>query len=299
MPYLPATPGERIGDLRTARHMTRKELAARIGVDPATVSRIESGVTRTINDETVRKLARVFNVSAEFILCETDEPDKTNFDVWDLGLSVQAARNLYTHRVNTEIVNLLLENPRFARLTRMIEQYFNADFAAAFAAQNQLYLSLAGMLRGTAREEPELRKGALNAAQTIELAQTPPYEMDAIKLRDMFMSVLHDIKKDMNDKLRESQAMTKAAVEKMTAELTKGQDANILAAPPTPEQMADAIVHTVEGTDIDPAALESFRTGVASLFASLPLGTDAQIPAEEGNDAERLPENNSDASLNG
>ena len=100
MPYLPATPGERIGDLRTARHMTRKELAARIGVDPATVNRIESGVTRTINDETVRKLARVFNVSAEFILCETDEPDKTNFDVWDLGLSVQAARNLYTHRVN-------------------------------------------------------------------------------------------------------------------------------------------------------------------------------------------------------
>ena len=79
MPYLPATPGERIGDLRTARHMTRKKLAARIGVDPATVSRIESGVTRTINDETVRKLARVFNVSAEFILCETDEPDKTNF----------------------------------------------------------------------------------------------------------------------------------------------------------------------------------------------------------------------------
>ena len=38
MPYLPATPGERIGDLRTARHMTRKELAARIGVDPICIN---------------------------------------------------------------------------------------------------------------------------------------------------------------------------------------------------------------------------------------------------------------------
>lgn len=278
MPYLPATPGERIGDLRTARHMTRKELAGRIGVDPATISRIESGTTQKISDETVRKLARLFNVSTEFILCETDEPDKTNFDVWDLGLSVQAARNLYTHRVNTEIVNLMLESPRFARLTRMIEQYLDADFAAAFAAQNQLYLSLAGMLRETAREEPELRKGAIKAAQAAELSQNPPYEMDMIKLRDMFMAVLHDLKKDMSDKMRESQAMTKDTIEKLRAELTKGQDSNILAAPPTPEQMANAIIHTVEGTDVDAAALESFRAGIVSLFSSLPLGTNTTIP---------------------
>ena len=39
------------------------------------------------------------------------------YDIAELGLSVEAAKNLYTGRVNTEVVNLLLENARFAELT--------------------------------------------------------------------------------------------------------------------------------------------------------------------------------------
>ena len=48
---------------------------------------------------------------------ETNIPDRKNYDIAELGLSVEAARNLYTGRVNTEVVNLLLENARFAELT--------------------------------------------------------------------------------------------------------------------------------------------------------------------------------------
>ena len=47
-------------------------------------------------------------------------PDKKNYDISELGLSAEAARNLYTGRVNPEVVSRLLENRRFAQLTSMI-----------------------------------------------------------------------------------------------------------------------------------------------------------------------------------
>ena len=44
--------------------------------------------------------------------------------------------------VNTEVVNLLLENARFAELTYRIAQYFDDTFASGIAAQNAMLLSL-------------------------------------------------------------------------------------------------------------------------------------------------------------
>ncbi len=67
----------------------------------------------------------------------------------ELGLSVQAARNLYTGKVNPEVVSRLLENPQFANATFAIEQYCNGDLTTAFAAQNRLYTTLANALIGT------------------------------------------------------------------------------------------------------------------------------------------------------
>lgn len=52
-------------------------------------------------------------------------PDKKNYDISELGLSAEAARNLYTGRVNPEVVSRLLENRRFAQLTSMIALYFD------------------------------------------------------------------------------------------------------------------------------------------------------------------------------
>ena len=67
----------------------------------------------------------LFNVSTDFLLGETNIPDRKNYDIAELGLSVEAAKSLYTGRVNTEVVNLLLENARFAELTYRIAQYFD------------------------------------------------------------------------------------------------------------------------------------------------------------------------------
>lgn len=118
--YLPADVRKRIVDVMRERKMTQRELALRIDVNESTISRFLSGKTEKLSEESVIRIARVFNVSTDFILGTTVIPDKKNYDISELGLSVEAAKNLYTGKVNNDVVNRLLENPRFAMVTYMI-----------------------------------------------------------------------------------------------------------------------------------------------------------------------------------
>ena len=115
--YLPGKIRDRIQDLMKSRKVTQAELATRIGCSESMLSRFISGKTDKLGDENIIRIARVFNVSTDFLLGEVDIPDRLNYDISELGLSVQAARNLYTHKVNPQVVSALLENPEFANTT--------------------------------------------------------------------------------------------------------------------------------------------------------------------------------------
>ena len=95
--YLPGKIRDRIQDLMKFRKITQAELATRIGCSESMLSRFISGKTDKLGDENIIRIARVFNVSTDFLLGEVDVPDRLNYDISELGLSVQAARNLYTH----------------------------------------------------------------------------------------------------------------------------------------------------------------------------------------------------------
>ena len=55
----------------------------------------------------------------------------------ELGLSTEVAQNLYTHRVNPAVVNLLLTNATFINVLNRLTLYFDEVFAAAYAMHNQ------------------------------------------------------------------------------------------------------------------------------------------------------------------
>lgn len=103
--FLPGTIRDRIKDLMKSKKMTQAELAVRIGTAESTLSRFLRGDTDKLGNENIIRIARVFNVSTDFLLGEVDVPERMNYDISELGLSVQAARNLYTHKVNPQIVN--------------------------------------------------------------------------------------------------------------------------------------------------------------------------------------------------
>ena len=101
--YLPGTVRERIKDLMKSKKLTQTELAKQIGISESTLSRFISGKTDKLGDESIIQIANIFCVSTDFLLGMVDEPDRKNYDISELGLSVEAAKNLYTGKVSNPI----------------------------------------------------------------------------------------------------------------------------------------------------------------------------------------------------
>ena len=260
--YLPAPSNIRLADLMKEHNISQPELAKEIGCSKSTISRFISGAKGTLTHEQVLKIARLFNVSTDFLLGETNIPDRKNYDIAELGLSVEAAKNLYTGRVNTEVVNLLLENARFAELTYRIAQYFDDTFASGIAAQNAMLTTLSTLLR-TRVKTPEAAK----AAKDISLRRKPVYQGDLDDIEMYFMAAIKEIKKGIGSHYAEQEAMSKKAAEKMFTELTKGQDVQHPTI--TAEQLTDAMLDSVSGMEgATPEALEQLRNGLLGILQS-------------------------------
>ena len=68
--YPPGKIRNRIQDLMKSRKVTQAELATHIGVSERSLRRFISGKTDKLGDENIIRIARVFNVSADFLLGE-------------------------------------------------------------------------------------------------------------------------------------------------------------------------------------------------------------------------------------
>ena len=244
--YLPSTPQQRLQDLMKEHKITQAVLAKKIGVTESTLSRFINGTKDTLSLDQMISIARIFNVSTDFLLCMTDVPDRKNYDISELGLSAEAARNLYTGRTNPQVVSRLLENRRFAQLTNMIALYFDDTLASGFAVQNQIVQTLSSMLLGTGKEQPDARKAAQQATQTALLNKVPVYQADLTNIQNQFMAVLREIKKEIGTETGEP--LTKEMVEQMYSETMKGQDA--LHPSVSPEQFVDLIIASVSGMEL-------------------------------------------------
>lgn len=107
--YLPGTVRQRIQDQLKERKITQGELAAAIGMAESSLSRFLSEKTDKIGDEYIIKIADFLGVSTDFILGQTDFPERRNYDIGELGLSYRAAMALYTREVDTDLMNMLRE----------------------------------------------------------------------------------------------------------------------------------------------------------------------------------------------
>lgn len=240
-------------------------------------SAVLSPAKRTkLSDENIIRIARAFNVSTDFILGVTTVPDRKNYEIDELGLSAQAARNLYTGKVNTQVVNRLLESPRFGELTYILEQYFNDTIAAGYAAQNQLYTTLATLTRSTIKTD-----AAAQNAKDIARLRTAPYQADITAIETQFMATVKEVKKEIGHDFTVQQTLTKEAADRMFAELTKGQDMENPQI--TPEQITAAILGSVSGMDgVDQDALSKLGQALTGFMQT----TLEQAEAQEQDDEE-------------
>lgn len=273
--FLPGTVRQRLADLMKFHKVSQTDLALKIGCGDSLLSRFLTGKTDKLSDENIIRIARAFNVSTDFILGVTTVPDRKNYEIDELGLSAQAARNLYTGKVNTQVVNRLLESPRFADLTYILEQYFDDTLAAGYAAQNQMYATLSSLTRKTVKSD-----AANQTAKKILQMRTPVYQADLATIENQFMLAVKEVKKEIGNDYAAAQALTAAAAEKMFAELTKGQDMENPTV--TPEQVTELIIGSVAGMDgVDQEALDKLGQALTDFMQTTLEQAAAQ---EKGNE---------------
>ena len=201
--YLPAPSNVRLADLMKEHNISQPELAKEIGCSKSTISRFISGAKGTLTHEQVLKIARLFNVSTDFLLGETNIPDRKNYDIAELGLSVEAAKNLYTGRVNTEVVNLLrtkVKTPAAAKAAKDIslrrkpvyqgdlddiEMYFMAavkeikkGIGSHYAEQEALSKKVAEKMFNELTKGQDVQRPNITAEQVVDVVLDSVSDMD-------------------------------------------------------------------------------------------------------------------------
>ena len=264
--FLPGNIRDRIVDLKRTTNVTNKIISEETDISESLLSRIESGKQQTVSDDVVLKLSKFFGVSTDFLLGRTNVPDKKNYTIEELGLSAQAARNLYTGSVDVNVVNRLLAEPEFATLTLMIADYFDDSSATALATQNQIHQSTAELFTRIAREDKQRRQKATSLAKQARAQCTPLYKTELAQMSTQFEKTLKAIKKELPDKASEAKAMTKKAFDHMLEELTKnGNAVDVLSV--KPEEITESMCSYVGLMDgVTDEMKENFYQAVLPIF---------------------------------
>ena len=227
----------RLKNLMMERNVSQSQLAKVAGISESTFSRFMSGQIQDLSAESVIRIARELNVSTDFLLGIINVPDKRNYDISDLGLTAQAARNLYTQRVNRDVVAYLLENPKFAETTRLIVDYMSGSLAAGIAAQNELLDNVAGMLI-----DVKLYAGA----RDVKVRKIPKNQV-LDKIQTTFAAAVRDMEKDVTLEVA-AKKLTDEQFERMRSEVTK--DEALVRKQITPEQFADMILASIQSQNL-------------------------------------------------
>ena len=246
--WLPADTRNRLIDLCKDRNISQSQLAGVIGVDRSALSRFLSGKTDSLSHEHVIRMAKFFDVSTDFLLGETDDPSRINYDIGELGLTVKAAECLYTRKVEPTILCKLLEQERCGELMHEIGLYLDETMASGIAAQNQLFNSLSRLLNDHAAELPEDRQAATAAAQTI-LAMKQPLYTERDRIRSDFDQILLDMKKDSPSNARQAALLTRDMMREMSARLQKDSEGLNLKKI-SPEALVDSILGQLDIADV-------------------------------------------------
>ena len=260
--FLPGDLRTRIVDLMKYHKISQADLAVKIGITESTLNRFLTGKVEKLGHEQVLRLARTFQVSTDFLLGLTEIPDRKNYEISELGLSVEAAKNLYLGKVQSDVVNRLLESPRFAEVTYLIGQYLDDTLAEGYALQNQMMTTLRSMLMGAVRTD-----AAVQAAREVNRLKVPPYQADLTTIQNQFMAAVREVKQEVGNDLDAAKSLSKAVTQKMFTELTKGQDMQSPSI--TPEQIAQAVTSSVSGMDgVNLEALNQFGQAIQTFLES-------------------------------
>ena len=213
--------GARLEHLRARKGTKETELAKVFGINRSTVGRILKGETEKVSSQLVVDAAQYFGVSTDFLLGLTDLPDPMNHPMEEFKLTEGAAKAILYEDVHIEMLNRLLENPRFCQLTNTMAYYLEPEqivgamsFDNILAHGESVFLEVMTPSQKTKRE---MKKASQEIASNIVNPNTVGNE----KMVEEFRAIIQQIRKDLK--------MEKPLSVPVTREFLKEMDAEILA----------------------------------------------------------------------
>ena len=266
--YLPGDTRQRIQDLIKNRKITQAELAEKVGLSNSALSRYLQGGTKNLGDGFIIRIAKYFDVSTDFLLGETDIPERKNYDIEELGLSAETAKLLYTGKVDASVLNQLIEHPRFPHLLLLLARYRDETMVTGMNAMNQVLTFSRSLLTGQAKLHPEDAEAAGEAAKDLQLLNTPPVAADTNAIQTLFMQIARDIKKNAESTAEAQQKAAAEVLNRLRANLTKGEEAVDLSKL-TAEDLTAAVMKTISEAGIPEEMLSSFGVSFLDLLNAL------------------------------
>lgn len=223
--HLPGNLCERLRELREARHLDQYEIADVIHVSRSTYSRIENG-TAALNCDALIELAKFYDVPSDYILGIMDSDDKTYYELKELGISVDAAKNLYSGKVDPRVINELLVNEKFISAVSMMSIYFSGVMSEATRVNNNVkdftYSLLGELVRSgdlpADKEMAELRDG-------IRLSKEPATQYEIDRIRNAVIAAIKEIREKIDgeavDIRKERDILDKQIADKVKLEVKK------------------------------------------------------------------------------
>lgn len=191
------TIGERIVDLRESKMMTQKELAETLGITAGQLSRIEKNITPTLNSETLIKLTKEFDVSADYILGLTPVRSN-NHELSELHLTEAACEKLIKKEIDGNTLSRLMEHKHFGLFIRNSKAYFHDIYAEGFSARNDILNTAVSFLRENA-DETENPQAVREVAAQVQKSKTGPSDSEQEELKRLMFKILKETKQTIKE----------------------------------------------------------------------------------------------------
>ena len=284
--FFPGNSRERIQDLLRDRGMSQAELAEKIGMSESSLSRYLSGQTDKLSTDNIVSIARVFEVTTDFLLCLTDIPFTTNYDIEKLGLTVKAAEKLLRRKVNPETVSHLIETQGFNQLILQLDAALRGTYDAGYMFMTEMFKNARNLFSDYAQENPEDRHAAKKVIEDMRGLQAVPRQTELAGIEDAMRQIVAEFRKGTEAYLAETQKLTSEIMRKITGNLrTQMNNPNKLRGI-TPEMMVDNIIDCLKDTELTEEQKASLKEVLLPLFTR-PSDLKEQMKLSDGSEEDK------------
>ena len=185
---------ERLWDLRKEKGLNLEELAAATGLSKSALGSYEKDELKEISHKSLVELAKFYGVSADYILCLTENRNPPNTELTELHLSDDMVELLKSGRINNRLLCEIATHDDFVTLMTDTEIYVDGIATSHFNDFNSLLEVLREQV--FSQHQPVEEDTALKALEAMQVQEEDYFCQVTHRTWD---AILHDIREAHKD----------------------------------------------------------------------------------------------------